>query len=147
MTSPPKWFLAVAIVALIWNLLGCIAYLSDAMLKPEDIARMTAAQQAMYASRTVWSVSATAIAVWCGLAGSLGLILRKRWALPLFIASLVGVIVQDFGLFVLTDAAAQAGAVAFVLQGLVLVIAIALILLTRSAIARGWIPKQVAQQS
>ena len=146
MTSPPKWYLPVTIFALLWNLLGCIAYLSDVMLTPEDVARMSAAQQSLYASRSAWAVAATAVAVWCGAAGSLGLIIRKRWGMPLLIASLVGLIIQDFGLFVLTDAASQTGHVAFVLQGLVLLIAIGLVVLARTAASRSWIPKQKAQQ-
>lgn len=62
MTAAPKWFKPVVIVALLWNLLGCMAYLSDVMLKPEDIAKMTAAQQAMYNARPAWAVGATALA-------------------------------------------------------------------------------------
>jgi len=62
MTSPPKWYLPVTIFALLWNLLGCIAYLSDVMLTPEDVARMSVAQQSLYASRSAWAVAATAIA-------------------------------------------------------------------------------------
>jgi hypothetical protein len=139
MNATPKWFLPVAMLALLWNLLGCAAYLSDVMRTPEDVARMTPAQQALYAARPAWGVAATAIAVWGGAAGCIGLILRKRWATPLLIASLAGVVVQDVGLFVLSDAAAQAGSVAVVLQGLVLLIAIGLVLLARTASARGWI--------
>jgi hypothetical protein len=139
MTPAPKWYLPTAIVALLWNLVGCAAYLSDVMLTPEDVAKMTAAQQAMYATRPAWSVAATAIAVWFGAAGSLGLIMRKRWASSLLIASLAGVIIQDAWLFGLSDAAAQAGAAAYAIQGCVLLIAIALVWLGRRATARGWI--------
>ena len=139
MNPAPKWYLPVAILALLWNLLGCAAYLGDVMLTPDDIARMSPAQQALYAARPAWAVSATAIAVWGGAAGCLGLVLRKRWALPLLVLSLAGVIVQDVALFVVSSAAAQAGTVAYVLQGLVLAIAIGLVLLARKAIARGWI--------
>jgi hypothetical protein len=135
----PKWFMPVAVVALLWNLLGCAAYLSDVMLTPEALAKMSAAQQAMYAARPAWSVAATAIAVWGGAAGCVGLIMRKRWASPLLIASLAAVIVQDVWLFGLSAGAAQAGAVAFVLQGLVLLVAIGLAMLGRNASARGWI--------
>ena len=138
MEQAPKWYTPVAVAALLWNLLGCAAFLMDVMLKPEDIAKLTAAQQAMYAARPAWSVAATAIAVWFGAAGSVGLIMRKRWATPLLLASVAGVIVQDVWLFGMSGAAAQAGPVAFVLQGLVLVIAIALVLLARKATARGW---------
>ena len=139
MSALPRWYLPVTIVALVWNLLGCAAYLSDVTVTPDDVARMSAEQQALYAARPAWAVAATAIAVWGGAAGCLGLILRKRWAVPLLIASLAGVIVQDLSLFLLTNAAAQAGAVAMVLQGIVLLVAIGLVLLARKAAARGWL--------
>jgi hypothetical protein len=139
MNKAPKWFLPVAGVALLWNLLGCAAYLSDVMLTPDDVAQMDAAQQALYAARPAWAVAASAIAVWGGAAGCVGLLLRRRWALPLLLASLGGVIVQNVGLFVLSDAAHLMPAVAYGLQGMVLLVAIGLVLLARRAIARGWL--------
>ena len=138
MEQAPKWFLPVAITALLWNLIGCAAYLSDVMLTPDALAKMTAAQQAMHDTRPAWSVAATAIAVWGGAAGCVGLIMRKRWAMPLFIASLAALVVQDASMFLLSGAA-PVETVAVVLQGLVLLIAIGLVLLARTAAARGWI--------
>lgn len=137
MEQAPKWFLPTAIAALLWNLLGCAAYLGDVMLKPEDIAKLSAAQQAMHAARPMWSVAATAIAVWFGAAGCVGLIMRKRWATPLFIASLAGLVVQNVSLFAMAGALADTTAMA--LQGLVFVIAVALLLLARKATAQRWI--------
>lgn len=139
MEQLPKWFVPVAVTALVWNLLGCAAYLSDVMLTAEDVAQMSAAQQAMYAARPSWSVAATAIAVWVGAAGCVFLAFRKRWASPLLIVSLAGVVAQDVWLFVLSDAAAQAGAPAYAVQGLVLLVAIGLVMLARRAAARGWL--------
>lgn len=139
MERPPKWFTPVAVVALLWNLFGCAAYLMDVRLTPDDVAKMSAAQQAMYAVRPAWSVGATALAVWCGALGCIALLLRKRWALPLFLLSLFGVLAQDAWLFGMSGAVAQAGGAAFVLQGLVLVVAIALVLLARNAAAKRWI--------
>jgi hypothetical protein len=139
MEAAPKWFLPVAIAALLWNVLGCAAYLADVMLTPADIAKLTAAQQAMHAARPAWSIAATAFAVWGGAVGSLGLIMKKRWAVILLAISLAGVVGQDVYLFGMSGAAAEAGAAAFVLQGLVLVIAVALVMLGRKAAARGWL--------
>ena len=139
MTPAPKWFRPVAIVALLWNLLGCLAFLADLMITPERLSKMTAAQQAMYAARPAWAVVASAFAVWGGALGCVGLILRKRWSNPLLIASLAGVIVQDIGLFGMTNAASQAGAPVLALQGLVLVICAALVGLGRKASESGWL--------
>jgi hypothetical protein len=147
MSTVPRWYLPVTIAALLWNLLGCFAYLSDVMVTPEAVARMSADQQALYAARSWWAVSATAIAVWGGAAGCVGLILRKSWALPLLVASLAGVIVQDLGLLLLTDARAHFGGAALMLQGLVLLVAIGLVVLARGGSARGSIPYRAVPQA
>jgi hypothetical protein len=136
--QPPKWYRPVAVVALLWNVIGCVAFLSDATMKPADVAKLSAAMQAMYNTRPAWSIASTAIAVFLGALGSLGLLMRKRWATPLLVISLAAVIVQDIWLFGMSGAAAAAGAVAYVLQGLVLLIAIGLVMLGRRAAARGW---------
>jgi len=139
MNKPPRWFFVVAVIALLWNLLGCLAFAMDASLSAADVARMPESQQALYNARPTWAVAATGLGVLGGALGCIGLLLRRKWALPLFVASLVGILVQDFGLFVLVDGAKLAGMVAVVLQGLVLLIAIGLILLARKGIARGWL--------
>jgi hypothetical protein len=137
MAASPKWLRPVAVVALIWNLLGCAAYLADVTLTPADVAKMTPDQQALYAARPAWAVGATAVAVWFGAAGSVGLMLRKKWSVPLLLASLAGLIVQDAALF--GFAASKVGPLAVVLQLLVLIIAIGLVMLARKGTRQGWL--------
>ncbi len=134
MTPAPKWFKPVAIVALIWNLLGCAVYLMQVTMSPEKLATLPAEQQAMYNNFPTWGVMGMAFGVWCGALGSLALVMGKKWAAPLLGASLGGVIVQDMALN-------QMGALesGIVMQGLVLVIAIALFVLGRRAKKEGWI--------
>lgn len=139
MTQTPKWYMPVTVLALLWNLIGCAAYLSDVMMTPEAVAQLPADQQALYAARPAWAVAAYAIAVWGGALGSLGLVLKKRWASPLLMASVAGLVVQDLALFVLSPAAASVSPVAYVLQGLVFLIALALVRLAGTASARGWL--------
>ena len=139
--NPPKWYMPVAIIALIWNLLGCMAYLADVMITPDMLAQLTPAQQEMYAARTWWGVAGTAVAVWFGAAGSLGLVLRMKWARILLLLSLVGVIVQDIGIFVVAKGVEAAGTTGLVLQAIVLIVAYALLRLAGLAVARAWIPK------
>lgn len=135
----PTWFRIVAVLALLWNLLGCLAFVSDLRLSPEDMARLPAAQQALYAARPGWAVAATAIAVFGGALGSIGLLLRRSWAFPAFALSLLGILMQDVGLFVLADGASLAGPVAVAMQAVVLAVGIGLVLLSRKGIARGWL--------
>jgi hypothetical protein len=139
MNKVPKWFTAITIVALLWNLLGCLAFFADLQLSPQDVAKLSPAQQALYNARPGWAVAATALAVFGGAIGCVGLLLRKKWAFTLFCLSLVGILVQDFGLFILVNGATLAGSVAVILQLFVLAIAIGLVFLSRLAIARGWL--------
>lgn len=139
METPPKWYKFVAIIALVWNLLGCLAVFADIMIRPEDIAKMSANQQAMYAARTTWSTAASLLAVLGGAAGSLGLFLRKRWSMPLLAASVVGLIVQDYGLFVVANGINLGGTTPLVIQGFVILISLGLVYLARTARTKGWI--------
>jgi hypothetical protein len=139
MAQVPKWFLPVAIIALLWNLMGCAAYLSDAMLTAADVAKMSEAEKVLYDARPAWSIAGTAIGVWLGALGCLALILRKKWAVPLLVLSLLGVIAQDVWLFVLAPKSDMINGTVMGLQGLVLLIAIGLAALARSAKGAGWL--------
>jgi len=139
MNATPRWFLPTAIVALLWNLLGCMAYLADMRMTAAQIAELPPVQQQMLAMRPGWAVAAYALAVWGGALGSLGLVLRKRWALPVLIVSLLAIVVQDYALFVLADAVSAMGIVPLVLQTLVLLIAVGLVLMARKGVQLGWL--------
>jgi hypothetical protein len=139
MSVTPKWFLPVVVIALLWNIMGCAAYLSDAMLSAADIAKMSDAEKAMVAARPAWTVGATAVAVWFGALGCLSLIFRKSWAMPLLLLSLLGVIAQDIWLFVLAPDTGLINGAVYGLQGLVVVIAVALVWLAYKAKTSGWL--------
>lgn len=109
------------------------------MLTPQDVAAFPDAQRALHAARPAWAVIATAVAVIGGALGSIALLLRRRWAFVLLVASLLGLVAQDIGLFVLADGGALGGPVVVVLQALVFVIALLLVWLARHAGARGWL--------
>lgn len=133
----PKWFMPVAIVALLWNLIGCAAYLMDVTLTPEAIAAMSPDQRALYAARPMWAVALYAIAVWGGALGCVGLVMKKRWAKGPLLASLLGLIGQDIALFGMSPVAIPPSA--YALQGAVLVIAVLLLLLASRASREGWL--------
>jgi hypothetical protein len=127
------WFTVLAAVALLWNLAGLFAVVADLRLSAADIAALPAEQQALYAARPFWSVVASVVAVGGGTLGCLGLLLRRRWSLLLLYASLTGIVIQDVWIFLIAGAAKSGGPVPFVLQGVVLLVAIGLIALARRA--------------
>jgi hypothetical protein len=63
-------------------------------LTPEQIAMLPLDQAAMLSARPAWYYAAFAGAVWVGLTGAVGLLLRKSWAVPALLISLIAVIVQ-----------------------------------------------------
>jgi len=130
------WLISGA--ALIWNLFGMMIYISTVSATPEDLAMVyNEAEVRFIESVPVWATSANAIAVTAGVIACLLLLLRRSLALPLFLVSLAGLLVQDLHAFVLNDVTAVFGMVPAYIQGTVLVVAIGLILYTRSLGKRG----------
>ena len=138
MNTVPKWFTPVAVLALLWNLLGCFMIAMDAMMPPDAVAALPADQQAIHAARAPWMVIGSIVAVAAGALGSLGLVLKRRWATPLLILSVLGLVVQDLG-FALISRTLPIPMAGWIMQGLVLVIAILLVVMARKAAAAGWL--------
>lgn len=137
--KPTISFWIIGGAALVWNLLGFVFYLSEVTRSPEALAAFSEAQQAFLAATPMWATAAYAIAVNAGVLGGLFLLLRKRWAVPMFIASLAGIVVQDLYAFILSNGLEVWGTKAVYLPSVVLVIASALLMYARQAKARGWL--------
>lgn len=139
MNKSPLWFKIVIVVALLWNLLGAIAVIMNFMITPEAISALPAAQQQMYADTPMWASYASLLAVFAGALGCVALLLSKAFASPLFMLSIVGLVLQNIGIFVIVDAIAVMGNSVLIMQGCVFVIAIGLLLLAKMAMKRQWI--------
>lgn len=136
MNKPPIWFWIVSVIALIWNGLGVMAYLGRAFATDEMIAALPAEQQAEFlAEYPAWYTAAFALAVFCGALGCIALLIRKKWAHPLFIISALGAIVQHVYLFMNVE---MDGA-AMVMPILVILVCLFLIWLAKNSISKGWI--------
>ena len=138
MTPAPKWFVPVAVLALLWNLLGCFQIGMNFLMTDADIAALTAEEQAIVAAMPSWLLIGSALGVVGGALGSLGLVLKRRWATPLLMLSVLGLVVQDIG-FALVARTAPIPTAGWILQGVVFVIAVLLVVLSRKAAANGWL--------
>ncbi len=85
-------FWAIGAVALVWNVMGVINFF--AQMNADALASFPESHRAIVVGRPAWATGAFAIAVFGGAVGCLLLLLRKPAAYYLFIASLLGVIVQ-----------------------------------------------------
>jgi len=94
--SVPTWFWVAAVLALLFEAAGCFMYLAQVSA---DRATLPLDQRAMWDATPTWMVTAYAIAVWVGLAGAALLLMRRKLAVPLLLVSLIAVIVQFSGLF------------------------------------------------
>ena len=135
-TPMTHWLIAGA--ALIWNLFGFMVYVMTVRATPEQMAQQyNAAEIAFMDAVPAWATSAHAIAVTAGVLACVLLLLRKSLALPLFVASLVALLVQDLNMFVIEDVVGVFGMLPLYIQGTVFVVAGALIWYTRTAKSRG----------
>jgi len=137
---PTTNFWVISGAALVWNLIGLLFYVSEVTATPEAMAEgFSQAQIDFLIGKPVWATAAFAIAVNAGVLGSLFLLLRKAWAVPMFVLSLVGVLVQDVHAFGLANGLEVWGTNALILPAIVLIISIALLLYSHSTKKRGWI--------
>ena len=140
-SKPTMWFWVIAGVMLAWNLIGLMFYYQQSTLTEAVMleAGLTAQQIAHILDTPAWGHSGYAIAVNAGVLGAIFLLLRKAWAVPFFILSLVGALVQDLDAIVLRDALDAWGTGALWLPIIVLVICVVEIWYARGAKAKGLI--------
>ena len=137
--KPPVWFWIVSVLALIWNLLGAMAYLMQAMMTEEALNALPDAERALYENVPAWVTAAFAIAVWGGTLASVLLLMRKGLAYIVFIISFVGIVVQMIYNFGMSKAAEVYGPGGMVMPIMVLVFGLLLILMAKSSTAKGWL--------
>ena len=138
--KPPTAFWIVAAVALVWNLIGLLLYYMQVSATDEVLrAAYGDAEYEYLSSIPTWVTSAYAIAVTAGVLGCILLLMRKAWAIPVFIVSLVAILVQDTYSFVLSDAMKVFGTGVIVIPIVVLIIATGLVFYSRLAKDNGWL--------
>lgn len=92
--KPPIWYWLLSIIALVWNGMGVNAYLQQAYNTESYQTMYSEEQLEIAANMPAWVTAAFAIAVFAGALGAIGLLLRKSWAVKLWLLSLIAVIVQ-----------------------------------------------------
>lgn len=90
----PKWFWVVAIFFLLWNIMGVFSFFAHTFISEEALAALPDNEKELYGDYPIWTTIVFAIAVFFGLFGSLGLLLKKRWSKIAFIISLCAIIPQ-----------------------------------------------------
>src|SRR3546814_1238210 len=71
---------------------------------------MPAEQRAIYEATPAWLYVFYGLATFGGVAGSIGLLLRRRWAVPVYLLALVALVLQVVASYAVTPAWSVSGA-------------------------------------
>ena len=134
--KPTTVFWVVGILATIWNILGVAAYLGNAYMSDETLTALPQADQDYANNTPAWVTAAFAIAVFAGLLGCIGLLMRKKWAVSLFMLSFLGVLAQAIYNFFIQDYISLSGS-RMAMPALVILISIFLIWYSKDARKKG----------
>lgn len=88
----------VGALATLWNAFGCFDYFMTRTRGAEHIEAMmdgvdANAYMAYIDAFPIWASIGWALGVWFGLAGSILLLMRHRWAVPALLISMIGAVV------------------------------------------------------
>ena len=140
-TKPGAAFWVIGGLLAVWNLSGLYQYYTFSTLEPEMLqaAGYTPQQIAHVFDTPTWAHSAYAIAVNAGVLGVILLLLRKTWATPMFVISLIGAVLQFADAYLLRNGLELFDSVWLVIPALVILICIFEIWYSRRASSRGWL--------
>jgi hypothetical protein len=125
--SPTRSFWIISTVALLWNALGIVTYLLTETMSYAALAAMPEAERDLYTNVPGWVTASYAVAVFGGTVGSLGLLLRRAWAVPVLGLSIAGILLQMGHALLASQLLAVKGAGAAVLPLLIVVVAVFLL--------------------
>ena len=135
--TTPVHLWIVGALALLWNAFGAFDYLATHLRLDFYMSAFTEEQLAYFYGFPAWATAAWAVGVWGAVAASVALLLRSRWAVALFGASLLGMAVSAVYTMGLTEGTKLMGAGAVVMSVVIWVVGIGLFLYARAMARRG----------
>ncbi|MGK0427589.1 MAG: hypothetical protein ACJAUR_001702 [Ulvibacter sp.] len=130
--KPSSAFWMISVIALIWNIIGVIMYLIQAFTTDDMKALLPETEREMYDNKPAWATAAFAFAVFAGLFGSIGLLMRKKWTTALFLISLIGILIHQVYIFFVSGIMEGASASIMAMPILVTVIGVFLVLYSKT---------------
>lgn len=95
--KPPFVFWAIAVVGLLWNLIGCWNFIVQS--NQEAVARMPDVYRLIIENRPVWATAGFAVSVFAGAVGAVLMLLKRKIANAVFGLSLIGTCVTFYFTF------------------------------------------------
>lgn len=136
----PVWFVAVAIMLLLWAVAGVASFGAHVFVGEKMAAEQGAWDLDYYRALPAWFAWDYALATLAALAGAIALLMRSRQAMMLYVLSLIGVVIQFAYVFGGTDLLAHKGVAATVpFPMFIALMGCVQIVLARFAAERGWV--------
>mgnify|MGYP003507199007 CR=1 FL=1 len=133
----PRHLWIVGVLALLWNAIGAFDYSASQLRLEFYMSQFSPEQLDYFYGFPAWAIAAWAIAVWGALLGSVGLLLRKAWAVWMFGASIVAMVLTGIYSYVLTDGLKLMGSGGLMFTAFIWVIAFSLYFYARAMAQRG----------
>jgi len=127
----------IGTLAVLWNAIGAFDYSATQYQLASYMEQFTPEQLEYFYAFPSWMDAAWAIAVWGALLGSLGLLMRKSWAVWLFGVSILGMVISTIYNFVLSDGLAVMGSGGAIFTAVIWAIALLLFFYARAMAKRG----------
>ena len=140
----PNWFWVIAVLLLLWNVLGIVAFFNQMNMSEADFQQIPENQREfmkeMLENYPSWTSAAFAISVFSAAIGWILMLLRKKTARSLFILSFIAILIQMVytGPYI-GKAIAEFGAGQGVMPLLIIVLALFAIWFSGKSITRNWI--------
>tara|TARA_B110000196_G_C20960716_1_gene573828 strand:+ start:42 stop:476 length:435 start_codon:yes stop_codon:yes gene_type:complete len=135
----PIWYWILAVIFLLWNLMGVGSFFHHTLISDETLQAMPRNEKELYNSYPLWTIIAFAFAVFGGTIGSIGLILKRKWAKTAFIISLGGIIPQMIQNLFISNAREVYGPGTEIMPIMVIIFGVFLVWFTNLAIKKGWL--------
>ena len=133
------WHLwVIGIVGFLWSSIGVLGFVLTQTRNETALGSMPPEQREYFESFPLWAVAFWAIGVFGGVFGCLLMVLGKRLAVPVLVASAVGAFVSNYGaLFFLGGLEAMGGPPALVFPTFIIAFATFLALYARAMRKKG----------
>jgi hypothetical protein len=129
----------VGALALLWNSVGALDFTMTQLKNEAYLKAFTPEQLAYFLGFPLWVVVAWGLGTWGSVLGSLLLLLRRRLALHLFVASFAGMVLTFIHNYLLTDGrkVMGGGVGPVIFSAVIMIIGVLLLVYARSQRDRG----------
>ena len=100
---PSQNFYLICSLALLWNLIGVVAYLGQTFMEQKTLLSLSKSEQYYFTNMPAWVTAVFATAVFSGVFGSIGMFLKKKIAKLLYSISIVSLLAQQVYNFLIQD--------------------------------------------